>query len=331
MFTDEVQIRVRAGDGGQGCLSFRREKFAPKGGPDGGDGGHGGSVIFRVHSGETSLHHLKGYAEFSADKGRPGSPRNMTGAGGKDLILIVPQGTLIHDAERGQVLADLDQSDSEVVIARGGKGGYGNKHYATAINRAPRRYEPGTPGEVRELRLVLKLIADVGLVGLPNAGKSTLLSVVSAARPKVAAYPFTTLEPGLGIVELGSIKTFVMADIPGLIEGASSGKGLGHKFLRHIERTRVLLHLVDCSDSADTEPEEALRVVRDELAGYSEKLASLPWLVAATKVESDSAGERALALEAAVGRKVHAISAITRQGLDALLKSLLPVLSPSED
>lgn len=331
MFTDEVQVRVRAGDGGQGCLSFRREKFAPKGGPDGGDGGDGGSVILRVHPGETSLHHFKGHTEFAAEKGRPGAPRNMTGAKGKDRVLIVPQGTLIYDAERGQLLSDLDQRDSEVVIARGGKGGYGNKHYATALNRAPRRHDSGTPGEVRELRLVLKLIADVGLVGLPNAGKSTLLSVVSAARPKVAAYPFTTLEPGLGIVEVGSLKTFVMADIPGLIEGASAGKGLGHKFLRHIERTRVLLHLVDCSDTADTEPEEALRVVRQELAGYSDKLATLPWLVAATKVESDSAAARARALETSIGREVHALSAVTRAGLSALLKSLLPLLASSED
>jgi GTPase len=331
MFTDEVQIRVCAGDGGPGCLSFRREKFAPKGGPDGGDGGDGGSVFLRVEPGETSLYHLKGFAEFSAQKGKPGSPRNMTGGAGKDLTLVVPQGTLVYDAERGNLLADLDDRDSVVAVVRGGKGGYGNKHYATAINRTPRRHEPGTPGEVRELKLVLKLIADVGLVGLPNAGKSTLLSVVSAARPKVAAYPFTTLEPGLGIVEIGHQRHFVMADIPGLIEGASSGKGLGHKFLRHIERTRVLLLLVDCSDTADTEPAEALRVVRDELSGYSEKLADLPWLVAATKVETESAGERARALEAAIGRDVHAFSAVTHQGLDELLKRLLPLLEPRLD
>lgn len=331
MFTDEIHIRVRAGDGGQGCMSFRREKFAPKGGPDGGDAGDGGSVLLKVESGETSLHHFLGYAEFAAEKGRPGSPRNMTGAGGKDLVLVVPQGTLVYDNERGNLLADLDEPDAVVTVARGGRGGHGNKYYATALNRAPRRADEGTPGEVRELRLVLKLIADVGLVGLPNAGKSTLLSVVSAARPKVAAYPFTTLEPGLGIVDLGNHRNFVMADIPGLIEGAAAGKGLGHKFLRHIERTRVLLHLVDCSDMADTEPEEALRVVREEVSGYSEKLASLPWLVAATKVESESAEERAHALEAAIGRKVHAFSAVTRKGLDALLKSLLPLLDSPQD
>lgn len=317
------------GDGGPGCLSFRREKFAPKGGPDGGDGGHGGSVWLEVDEGMSSLQHLSGYADFSAQSGRPGGPKNCYGKGGEDIVLRVPLGTIVHDAEHGNVLFDLDDRDARVEVARGGRGGKGNKFFATATNRTPRQHEPGTPGEKRRLRLVLKLIADVGLVGLPNAGKSTLLSVLSKARPKIAAYPFTTLEPSLGIVEApatrgeGYGKSFVLADIPGLIEGASAGKGLGHQFLRHVERTRILLHCLDCSPEATTPPEEAYHVIQGEVQAYSSELAGRPCLVVATKVESPESERIADEVEASLGTKLWRVSAVMHKGLEPLVGELL--------
>ena len=330
---DELEIVVVAGDGGPGCLSFRREKYVPKGGPDGGDGGDGGSVWLVADNSLSSLHHLSGFADFAAEKGRQGGAKNMTGRRGADKELHVPVGTLVEDAELGHRLADLKEEGDRVEVARGGRRGRGNKAFATATNRTPRQCEPGMPGERRRLKLVLKLIADVGLVGLPNAGKSTLLSVLSRARPRVAAYPFTTLEPSLGIVELERARSsasgagewgqsFVMADIPGLVEGASQGKGLGHQFLRHIERTRVLLFLVDCSELAGLDPVEAYRVVESEVETYSSELATRPRLVAATKIEDQAAEQRASELAASLDVPVVPISSATRKGLDELVPQL---------
>ncbi|MAE77518.1 MAG: GTPase ObgE [Planctomycetes bacterium] len=329
MFVDEIEIQVRGGDGGAGCLSFRREKYVPRGGPNGGNGGDGGSVILTATQGISSLHHLKGHAEFAARNGRGGAPKTMTGADGEDRELQVPVGTVVLDPDHGNVLADLDHDGAFVVAARGGRRGRGNQAFATSINRTPRQVEPGLPGEERRVKLVLKLIADVGLVGLPNAGKSTLLSVLSKARPKIAAYPFTTLTPALGIVEVSTERTMVMADIPGLIEGAHGGRGLGDQFLRHIERTRLLLQLVDCSEFAMSEPEEAVRVIRRELTAYSGVLADRPWVLCATKVESEAAEELAATLEAAVGRPVLRISAVAQKGLDGLVGALLRELDAS--
>lgn len=323
MFVDEVEIRVHAGDGGQGCMSFRREKYVPKGGPDGGDGGDGGSVILEADPGLSSLQHLTGYAEFRARKGTQGGPKNCTGARGEDLVLQVPVGTVVLDPDRGHLLADLSEPGAQVVVAQGGRRGRGNKSFASSTNRAPRQFEPGMPGEQRDIRLELKLIADVGLVGLPNAGKSTLISVLSRARPKVASYPFTTLTPQLGIVERPGFRELVIADIPGLIGGASEGKGLGHQFLRHIERTKTLVQLVDCSELAHQPPSEAFATIDSELALYSGTLARRPRLIVATKIESDEAAERADALEEELGREVLRISAIMHQGLDELLGRII--------
>ena len=334
---DELEIVVVAGDGGPGCLSFRREKYVPRGGPDGGDGGDGGSVWLVADHGLSSLHHLSGYADFAAEKGRQGGAKNMTGRRGADKELHVPVGTLVEDAELGHRLADLKEHGDRVEVARGGRRGRGNKAFATSTNRTPRQFEPGMPGERRSVKLVLKLIADVGLVGLPNAGKSTLLSVLSRARPRVAAYPFTTLEPSLGIVEVARSRgggagaeswgqSFVMADIPGLVEGASEGKGLGHQFLRHIERTRVLLFLVDCSELAGQDPVEAYRVVEAEVSSYSSELTTRPRLVAATKIEDDAARARADELSAALDVPVLPISSASRQGLDTLVQKLFTLV-----
>jgi len=331
MFTDEITIRVQGGHGGAGCLSFRREKYVPKGGPDGGDGGDGGSVILRVRKGTSSLYHLKGISEFGAEKGQQGMPSNSSGRMGKDHVIDVPVGTMVYDADTDMLLADLAEYGSSLIAAKGGRRGRGNKAFASAINQRPRQVELGLPGEQRNLRLVLKLIADVGLVGLPNAGKSTLISVLSHAKPKIASYPFTTLTPCLGIVDAGQFDSFTIADIPGLIEGASSGKGLGHRFLRHVERTRVLVHLLDCSLEAQVAPAEAFRIVRAELGSYSEKLARLPYLIAASKVESDEALRVCDELQTALGGKVLPISAVTHRGLDELVRRILALLAQDED
>jgi GTP-binding protein len=330
MFVDEIEIKVRGGDGGPGCLSFRREKYVPRGGPDGGDGGDGGSVSLVATSSQSTLAALQGVAEFAAEQGGAGSAANCTGREGGDKRLEVPVGTMVFDAERGNLLADLAVVGDSVVVARGGRRGRGNKSFATATNRTPRQVEPGIQGERRTLRLVLKLIADAGLCGLPNAGKSTLLSVVSRARPRIANYPFTTLSPCLGIVAWGERPSFVMADIPGLIEGASAGKGLGHQFLRHVERTRLLVHLVDCSEAAAMAPAPAYHTVRAELVAYSPELAGRLELVVATKVESAAARELAAELEAAVGRPVIAISAATHEGLDRLIDAILAELAQAQ-
>jgi GTP-binding protein len=324
VFVDELEFSVRGGKGGRGARSFRREKYVPFGGPDGGDGGRGGDVVLRTTPHENTLFHLSGPPEYRADDGQPGGSRDKFGPSADPLILDVPIGTVVFDAEHGNVLKDLKAEGEEFVVARGGKGGRGNARFATSTNRAPRHYEDGQDGEFRQIRLSLKLIADVGLVGLPNAGKSTLLATLSRARPRIADYPFTTLEPNLGIVPVGDTGSFVMADIPGLIEGAHEGKGLGDKFLKHIERTRLLLHLVDCSDlgAEEQDPVDAWRVIRGELAGYSAELASRPTIVVATKVEDDAAFERARALRRAVGESIHAISAATRYGVPELLQDV---------
>ena len=326
MFVDELRFVVRGGRGGDGCVSFHREKFVPKGGPDGGDGGRGGDVVLVASVHENTLYHLAGKPIFEAPKGDQGRGSDMTGASADDLVLAVPVGTVVLDADRGNVLMDLGTDGERFVVARGGRGGRGNARFATSTNRTPRTAESGQLGEERKIRLSLKLIADVGLVGLPNAGKSTLLSTLSRARPRIADYPFTTLEPHLGIVKFPDGATLVMADIPGLIDGASDGKGLGIRFLKHVERTRALLQLVDCSALADREPIEAWRVIREELAGYSEELAARPRLVVATKVEDDESRERAAELARETGEVVVPISAATREGLDRLLRMLRPLV-----
>jgi GTP-binding protein len=322
MFRDEGFIEVVAGDGGDGKVSFWREKFVPRGGPDGGDGGRGGSVVLVASSRVSSLLGIARRYRYAAGSGRAGGTSNCTGRSGQDLVLEVPVGTLVIDRERGHTLRDLAREGDRLVVAQGGAGGKGNARFATAERQAPRHATPGRPGERRELKLELKLFADVGLLGLPNAGKSTLLSVVSAARPKIADYPFTTLHPEVGIVELAPGRTLVMADLPGLIEGAAEGHGLGHRFLRHVERCAALLQLVDVSPGAGLEPEEARRVIAEELERFSPALAAKPRLLAATKCESEEALARADELERSSGQRVHRISSQTHRGVESLLLAL---------
>jgi GTP-binding protein len=330
MFVDEAEIHVKAGDGGNGCVAFRREARAPRGGPEGGDGGDGGSVVFHAKPGLDTLLDFKGRHDWQAPDGQPGRGKNMTGASGDDLVIPVPPGTLIYDKRTGVLLKDLDTPDMRVTIGRGGKGGRGNARFATSTNQTPRVAEPGQPGDERDLRLELKLIADVGLVGLPNAGKSTLLARLSAAHPKIADYPFTTLEPGLGIVEAGE-RRFVMADLPGLIEGAHEGVGLGDEFLRHIERTRVLVHLVEVQPFGKMAPAEAYRTIRGELAAYSAALANKPEIVALTKADL-APGDQAVAraFSKAIKRPVIVISSATGKGLVPLVKAILDLLDAEE-
>ena len=327
MFVDELEITVRAGKGGDGCLSFLRDKNTIKGGPDGGDGGSGGDVVLLPSTHVNTLYHLTGRGVFAADNGVQGGPKQCFGKSADDLTIEVPVGTQVLDAERGNVLQDLDGPSCPWVIVRGGFGGRGNVHFASATNRTPRQFERGRPGEERKIRLSLKLIADVGLLGLPNAGKSTLLSTITKARPKIADYPFTTLEPMLGIAEGEGEGTFVVADIPGLIEGASEGKGLGDKFLKHIERTRLLLHLVDCSAVPLDEPEHAWRMLREEVANYSDEMGRRPTIVVATKVEDEDCRARAQALATAIRRPVLPISSATGQGLRELRAAIWSMLS----
>src|SRR2546425_4191426 len=301
MFVDEVDIHVAAGDGGRGCLAFRREKFVPRGGPSGGDGGHGGSVFIVASPHTNTLINFGFHPEFSAARGGHGMGSNRTGHGGADLELAVPIGTLVYektgDADAPQrLLADLAEEGQRVLVAKGGRGGMGNARFATSTNRAPRKVQPGEEGEIKDLRLELKLLADVGLVGFPNAGKSTLIARISAARPKIADYPFTTLTPNLGVVRLSEDRSFVVADVPGLIEGAHRGLGLGHQFLRHLERTKVLVHLVDVSGASGREPVEDLDTVRRELELFQPALAAKPQLVAANKMDAVDDESRVKAL-----------------------------------
>jgi GTPase len=328
MFVDEVDIHVMAGAGGRGCLSFRREKFVPRGGPDGGDGGHGGSVGITASARRRTLIDFRYQPEFKARRGQHGQGSNRTGASGRDLDIEVPVGTLVlaHDAEGGlHLLADLVREGERVVVARGGRGGRGNARFVSATNRAPRRVEPGEPGEEKRLRLQLKLLADVGLVGFPNAGKSTLISRISAARPKIAAYPFTTLEPNLGVVTLSGDRSFIVADVPGLIEGAHTGHGLGDRFLRHVERTKVLVHLVDVSSASGRDPVHDFDVIEEELRLYDPAVAAKPRIVAASKVDALDDAEGLARLERRVAERGLAclrISGVTGEGLDALLEAV---------
>ena len=326
MFVDEARIYVKAGDGGNGCVSFRREKFVPRGGPDGGDGGDGGNVIFRVDSNLRTLLDFHYQKHFRAERGGHGKGKQMTGKRGKDLIIRVPPGTVIKDAETGSVLADLTEDEQSQIIASGGKGGRGNARFATSVRQTPRWAEKGTKGEEKVLYLELKLIADVGLVGFPNVGKSTLLSKLSAAHPKIADYPFTTLEPTLGIVPVGKFGSFVMADIPGLIEGAHQGRGLGFRFLRHIERTRILLFLID---STGGQAEENLQSLQKELALFNRNLLQKPYLVALTKIDLLPQGSILPAVDTDQEVKPLAISSVTGEGLEELKLTLAQMLTKS--
>jgi len=329
MFRDECEIEVEGGKGGAGMISFRREKFVPFGGPDGGDGGDGGSVVLEASPSVNSLLRIGRRPMYSAGDGRPGGPRNRSGAKGADQRLQVPVGTQIFDALRGHLLRDLVAAGNTCEVAAGGRGGRGNQNFASAVQQAPRRAEPGEPGEARRLRLELKLLAEVGLVGLPNAGKSTFLATVSQATPKIADYPFTTLSPQVGIAAVGDDETLVVADLPGLIEGAAEGAGLGHRFLKHVERCSVLLHLIDVSSDALEPPEEALRVVEQELERYSPELARRPRLLVATKCEDEATEARAAELERAAGRAVRRISAVAGTGVRALLAEALALVRPT--
>ena len=296
-FVDYAKVYVKAGDGGQGCVSFRREKYVPRGGPDGGDGGRGGHISFRATDTLNTLLDQRYHKEYSAKKGQHGMGQKMHGRNGEDLLIPVPAGTILRDAETNTVIADLDSDGKEVIIAKGGRGGLGNSHFATSTRQAPKFAQPGEPGEERYLILELKLLADVGLIGMPNAGKSTFLSVLSAAKPKIADYPFTTLAPVLGVVKAEDYRSFVVADIPGLIEGAHMGVGLGFQFLRHVERTSVLLHLVDISETGPGDPVENLQKINSELKQYNPDLIKKPQVVVGTKLDIAGNGERLASLE----------------------------------
>jgi GTP-binding protein len=331
MFVDRVVLYVKGGDGGRGCLSFRREKYVPRGGPDGGDGGDGGSVIVRAVAGADSLAPLAHLKHWRAPRGGAGGSANCHGRSAEDLYIDVPPGTLVIDRDRGHVLRDLTEAGQEVNVARGGRGGRGNKAFATPTNRAPRQSQPGTPGEERWIVLELKVIADAGLIGLPNAGKSTLLSRLSRAQPEVADYPFTTKHPNLGQVSVGGERAFVLADLPGLIEGAHSGVGLGHEFLRHVERTRVLVHLVEPLPADGSDPVGNYRLVRRELELYSKALADKPEVVAVSKAELTGSEEVRARLEQELGRPVLAVSAVTGQGLARLVVAVAELLAATAE
>jgi GTP-binding protein len=320
MFIDEVRIRVKAGDGGNGCLAFRREKYVPHGGPSGGDGGRGGDVVMEANPHLNTLLHLRYNPEHTAQRGRHGEGSNCTGENGSSAKVEVPVGTVVYDEESGDRLADFTEAGQSMVVAKGGRGGRGNARFATSTHQAPTEHEPGRPGQEKKLRLELKLLADVGLVGFPNAGKSTLISRLSAARPKIADYPFTTLEPNLGVAKLDDFRSFVVADMPGLIEGAHLGHGLGIQFLRHIERTRLLAHLVDMSETG-RDPVEDFDTIMDELSSFSDELANKPMFVVASKMDAAQDPERVEALrQVAKDRELpfFEISSATGRGIDEL-------------
>jgi len=338
MFVDEAKILIKAGDGGNGCVAFRREKYVPRGGPSGGDGGNGGGIYLEANPNDNTLLRYRYNREFKADRGRHGEGSNCSGQTGEDMILQVPIGTMVYDGQTGETLADLATAGQRVLVAHGGRGGRGNQHFAKPWHQAPREREEGNPGEERHLRLELKLLADVGLVGFPNAGKSTLISVISAARPKIANYPFTTLEPNLGVVnadggtgghgtELG--RTFVVADLPGLIEGAHEGAGLGIRFLKHVERTRLLVHLIDTSDATDADPIHSFEVIAGELKAFSESLAEKPMIVVASKLDAITDPSRVNELRAFCEKKklpFHSISAATGDGVKELVRAMADAL-----
>jgi GTP-binding protein len=322
MFIDQAKIWVKAGDGGHGCLSFRREKFIPKGGPDGGDGGKGGDVYFRAVENLDTLLDFAGKHHWQAQNGQPGSGNNRHGANGQDLVIKVPPGTLIYDTDLNLLLKDLNEIGLEARVCLAGRGGRGNKAFATSTNQTPRYAEQGKEGQERNIRLELKLIADVGLVGMPNAGKSTLISRCSAARPKIADYPFTTVEPVLGIVELSGFRRFVMADIPGLIEGAHAGAGLGHEFLKHIERTTILAHILDIMPIDGSDPVENYKTIRSELERHSEALARKQEVIVANKIDLDPDGRIVQDLRSKLDKDIHSVSAVTGEGIKELSELL---------
>jgi len=324
MFIDEAKIRVKAGDGGNGCMAFRREKFIPRGGPSGGDGGRGGDIWMESSERHNTLVHFRFNPEYKAERGRHGEGSKKTGRDGEGVVLKVPVGTIVYDEDTGEIVHDFSRPDERVVIARGGRGGRGNAQFATPTHQAPREHEDGRPGEERNFRLELKLLADVGLVGYPNVGKSTLISRISAARPKVADYPFTTLEPNLGVVlagDKGREESFVVADIPGLIEGAHTGSGLGTQFLRHIERTRLLVHMVDVSDSSGRpDVVKDVEVIRGELASFGAELEKKPTLMVASKIDVANPEKLKKLKQWATRKKlrVYPISAVTGEGIEKL-------------
>ena len=329
MFIDRVKIRVQGGHGGNGVTAFRREKFVPRGGPSGGDGGRGGDVWLVADSSLNTLLHLRYNPEHIAGRGMHGEGSNRSGREGEDALVHVPVGTQVFDVGSGELLRDLAEDGARWLVARGGRGGFGNAHFATSTNRAPRYHQEGSEGETYELQLELKLLADVGLVGFPNAGKSTLISTISAAKPKIADYPFTTLEPHLGVVDLGDFRTFVVADIPGLIEGAHKGSGLGDRFLRHIERTKLLLHLVDVSSVSGRDAVSDYETVDRELAAYNRELALRPQIVVATKIDALDEPERLAALKRKAlsdGKTFHAISSATGEGVRELVNAVASTL-----
>ncbi len=331
-FVDYVKIYVKAGDGGRGCVSFRREKYVPRGGPNGGDGGRGGHIIIKAASQLNTLLDLRYQRQYRAKRGEHGKGKNMHGKDGEDLVIHVPVGTIVKGEETGEILADLDAEDKEVIAAKGGRGGLGNAHFATSTRQTPRFAQPGEKGEEKSLVIELKLLADVGLIGLPNAGKSTLISVISAARPKIADYPFTTLIPNLGVVKLENFRSFVVADIPGLIEGAHTGAGLGYQFLRHVERTSMLLHLVDISGMATGDPVENFEKISKELALYNRSLIEKPQMVIATKLDIADKNKLDRLSDYCKNIKTDffAVSAVTGEGVKEIMKHVSTRLESSD-
>jgi GTP-binding protein len=326
-FIDEAIITVQSGDGGKGCVSFRREKFIPRGGPDGGDGGKGGDVVFVSSSRKRTLYQFRFRKEWKAGSGGSGHGKQKTGKSSNDLIIEIPPGTVISDAETGEIAKDFIGSGISFAIAQGGMGGQGNRRFRSSTNRSPRFAQPGEPGRTLIIKLELKLLADVGIVGLPNAGKSTLISVISSARPKIGNYPFTTLTPSLGVVRMGDREPFVIADMPGLIEGAHKGTGLGIKFLRHIERTRILVHLIDVMSIDPDNPLDAYNIINSELSSYSRTLSEKPQIVTLTKLDIQDGEDAADSFRSAAGElEVESISAVTGQGIDRLKARIVQLL-----
>ena len=333
MFVDQVAIIAQAGDGGDGCSSFRREKYIPLGGPDGGDGGRGGDVVLETDPNLTTLIDLRYQKTYRAEHGNPGKGKQMTGKSGKNLLIRLPPGTLVKDKDSGELLVDLKEAHQQYIVAKGGNGGHGNLHFQSSTQRAPRKLEPGWPGGSRNLFLELKLLADVGIMGFPNAGKSTLISKISNARPKIADYPFTTLVPNLGVVRLAEGESFVAADIPGLIEGAHTGKGLGHQFLKHIERTRLLLHLIDFSDLDKDAILSRYHKLQLELKRFSPELAQKPQILVATKADDPQSQQNILDLQSSMAElnpSFFMISSLTGEGIQTLLWKIKEGLSREE-
>ena len=327
MFVDEFVVICRGGDGGDGCLSFRKEAHVPRGGPDGGDGGRGGRILVEASENVTNLAHLVGRRHWKGGRGTHGKGKGMTGEQGEDITIPVPVGTLVYDEEQGNLLRDMKEHGDSIIVSQGGRGGWGNIKFKSSTNRAPHEHLPGRTGQERRIRLVMKVIADVGLVGKPNAGKSTLLSRMTRATPEIASYPFTTKYPNLGIARLGYDKQFVIADIPGLIEGAHAGIGLGHEFLKHVERTKVFVHLVEPTPADETDPVENYNAIREELRLYDEKLLTKPELIVVTKCEMLESEDVAKRLSKAIRRPVLRISAVTGKGLPELSRELMRLVS----